>query len=232
MLNSKQPLILSLETSTRSGGVALLRGNEVLAERAGKENSSQSAQLLSDIREILQKNDLNLNQINLFAVAVGPGSFTGLRIGLATAKALAMALKTPIAGISTLEAAASCSEKDGEICVVLPAGRNEYFAQSFKKSGQNDLKRASEIEIYTVKNLIEMCAEKNNSNWISTGEIISVISEAGKNTNHNYQALPQNLAISVGRTGHEIFLRGDLNEYPPNPVYARGAGIGESKNAK
>ncbi|HEX8397848.1 MAG TPA: tRNA (adenosine(37)-N6)-threonylcarbamoyltransferase complex dimerization subunit type 1 TsaB [Pyrinomonadaceae bacterium] len=221
-----------METSTRSGGVALLRGNEVLAERAGKENSSQSAQLLSDIREILQKNDLNLNQINLFAVAVGPGSFTGLRIGLATAKALAMALKIPIAGISTLEAAASCSEKDGENCVVLPAGRNEYFAQYFKKSGQNDLKPASEIEIYTVKNLIEMCAEKSNLNWISTGEIISVISEAGKNANHNYQALPQNLAILVGRTAHEIFLRGDLNENPPNPVYARGAGIGESKNAK
>lgn len=232
MHDSKQPLILSLETSTRSGGVALLRGNEVLAERAGKENSSQSAQLLSDIREILQKNDLNLNQINLLAVAVGPGSFTGLRIGLATAKALATALKIPIAGISTLEAAASCSEKDGEICVVLPAGRNEYFAQSFKKGGQNGLKRASEIEIYTVKNLIEICAEKNNLHWISTGEIISVISEAGKNTNHNYQALPQNLAILVGRTAHEIFLRGNLNENPPNPVYARGAGIGESKNAK
>ncbi|HEX8195971.1 MAG TPA: tRNA (adenosine(37)-N6)-threonylcarbamoyltransferase complex dimerization subunit type 1 TsaB [Pyrinomonadaceae bacterium] len=232
MHNSKQPLILSLETSTRSGGVALLRGNEVLAERAGKENSSQSAQLLSDIREILQKNDLNLNQINLFAVTVGPGSFTGLRIGLATAKALAMALKIPIAGISTLEAAASCSEKDGEICVVLPAGRNEYFAQSFKKSGQNGLKRISEIEIYTVKNLIEMCAEKNNSNWISTEEIISVISEAGKNANHNYQALPQNLAISVGRTAREIFLRGYLNENPPHPVYGRGAGIGGSNNAK
>jgi len=232
MRNSKQPLILSLETSTRSGGVALLRGNEVLAERAGKENSSQSAQLLSDIREILQKNDLNLNQINLFAVAVGPGSFTGLRIGLATAKALAMALKIPIAGISTLEAAASCSEKDGEICVVLSAGRYEYFAQSFKKSRQNDLKPASEIEIYTVKNLIEMCAEKNNLNWLSTEEIIPVISEAAKNTNHNYQALPQNLAISVGRTALGIFLRGKLNEYPPDPVYARGAGIGESKNAK
>lgn len=216
----------------RSGGVALLRGNEVLTEKAGKENSSQSAQLLSDIREILQNNDLNLNQINLLAVAVGPGSFTGLRIGLATAKALAMALKIPIAGISTLEAASSCSEKDGEICVVLPAGRNEYFAQSFKKSRQNDLKPASEIEIYTVKNLIEICAEKNNLHWISTGEIISVISEAGKNMNHNYQALPQNLAIPVGRTAHEIFLRGDLNENPPNPVYARGAGIGESKNAK
>jgi tRNA threonylcarbamoyl adenosine modification protein YeaZ len=232
MRNSKQPLILSLETSTRSGGVALLRGNEVLAERAGKENSSQSAQLLSDIREILQKNDLNLNQINLLAVAVGPGSFTGLRIGLATAKALARALKIPIAGISTLEAAAYCFEKNGEICVILPAGRSEYFVQSFEKSPKDGLKPISQIEIYTVKNLIEMCSEKNNLNWISTEEIISVISEAGKNTNHNYQALPQNLAISVGRTVHEIFLRGNLNENPPNPVYGRGAGIGGSNNAK
>lgn len=232
MRNLKQPLILSLETSTRSGGVALLRGNEVLAERAGKENSSQSAQLLSDIREILQKNDLNLNQINLLAVAVGPGSFTGLRIGLATAKALAMALKIPIAGISTLEAAAACSEKDGEICVVLPAGRSECFVQSFKKSPKGDLKRISQIEIYMVKDLSEKVAENNNIIWISTEEIISVISEATENTSKYYQVLPQNLAISIGRTALEIFLSGNLNENPPDPVYARDAGVGESKNAK
>ena len=232
MRNSKQPLILSLETSTRSGGVALLRGNEVLAERAGKENSSQSAQLLSDIREILQKNDLNLNQINLLAVAVGPGSFTGLRIGLATAKALATALKIPIAGISTLEAAAACSEKDGEIGVVLPAGRSEYFVQSFKKSPKDGLKRISQIEIYTVKDLSEKVAEKNNLNWISTEETILMISSTAKNTNRNYHVLPQNLAISTGQTACEIFLRGNLNENPPHPVYGRGAGIGGSNNAK
>ncbi|HEX9928256.1 MAG TPA: tRNA (adenosine(37)-N6)-threonylcarbamoyltransferase complex dimerization subunit type 1 TsaB [Pyrinomonadaceae bacterium] len=232
MRNSKQPLILSLETSTRSGGVALLRGNEVLAERAGKENSSQSAQLLSDIREILQKNDLDLKQINLLAVAVGPGSFTGLRIGVATAKALATALKIPIAGISTLEAAAACSEKDGEIGVVLPAGRSECYVQSFKKSPKDSLKRISQIEIYMVKDLSEKVAENNNIIWISTEEIISVISEAAKNTSKYYQVLPQNLAISIGRTALEIFLSGNLNENPPDPVYARGAGIGESKNAK
>lgn len=232
MRNSKQPLILSLETSTRSGGVALLRGNEVLAERAGKENSSQSAQLLSDISEILQKNDLNLNQINLLAVAVGPGSFTGLRIGLASAKALAIALKIPIAGISTLEAAAACSDKEGEICAALQAGRSEYFVQSFKKSPKDGLKSASQIEIYSVKDLSEKVAEKNNLNWISTEEIVSMISEAGKNTNHNYQVLPQNLAIPIGRTAYEIFLRSNLNENPPHPVYGRGAGIGGSNNAK
>jgi tRNA threonylcarbamoyl adenosine modification protein YeaZ len=232
MDNSKQPLILSLETSTRAGGVALLRGNEVLAEKAGKENSSQSAQLLSDIREILQKNDLNLNQINLLAVAVGPGSFTGLRIGLATAKGLATALKIPIAGISTLEAAAACSENDGEIGVVLPAGRSEYFVQSFTKSQKDGLKRISQIEIYAVKDLSEKAAENNNLNWISTEEIISAVLGTAKNTNRNYQVLPQNLAISVGRTAHRIFLRGNLNENPPNPVYARGAGIGGSSNGK
>lgn len=221
-----------METSTRLGGVAILHGKEVIAEKAGGEKSSHSAQLLSDIREMLKKSDLDLKQIYLLAVAIGPGSFTGLRIGLATAKGLARALKIPIAGISTLEAAAACSEKDGEICVVLQAGRSEYFVQSFKKSTKDGLKRTSQIEIYTVKDLSEKVAEKNNLNWVSTEEIISVISEAAINTNRNYQVLPQNLAIPIGRTAYEIFMRGNLNENPPHPVYGRGAGIGGSNNAK
>jgi hypothetical protein len=104
--------------------------------------------------------------------------------------------------------------------------------QSFKKSPKDDLKRISQIEIYTVKDLSEKVAENNNIIWISTEEIISVISEAAKNTSQYYQVLPQNLAISIGRTALEIFLSGNLNENPPDPVYARGAGIGESKNAK
>jgi tRNA threonylcarbamoyl adenosine modification protein YeaZ len=232
MNDSKQPLILSLETSTRLGGVAILRGQEVIAEKAGEGKPSHSAQLLSDIREILKKNDLDLKQIHLLAVAVGPGSFTGLKIGLATAKALATALKIPIAGISTLEAAAACSDKDGEISVALPAGRSECFVQFFKKSPKDDLKCTSQIEIYTVKDLSEKVAEKNSLNWVSTEEIISVISEAAKNTNRNYQVLPQNLAIPIGRTAYEIFMRGNLNENPPHPVYGRGAGIGGSNNAK
>ncbi|MDQ4122023.1 MAG: tRNA (adenosine(37)-N6)-threonylcarbamoyltransferase complex dimerization subunit type 1 TsaB [Acidobacteriota bacterium] len=232
MKSTKQPLILSLETSTRKGSVAVLRGDEILAGKAGSEKSSHSAQLLSDISEILKKNDLDLKQINLLAVAVGPGSFTGLRIGLSTAKALAAALKIPIVGISTLEAAAACSERGVKICVVLPAGRNEYFVQIFKESSPDRFEMVSDIEINSAKNLSEKAAEDYNLNWIVSAEIVSIIFDSAKTTTLNYQILPDNLAISVGRIGHKIFLQGNLFEYQPRPIYVRGADIGVSKNAK
>lgn len=231
-MSNPEPLILSLETSSRTGGVAVLRGSDVLAEKDSGEKSSHSEQLLSDIQEILHKSDLDLKQICLLAATVGPGSFTGLRIGLATAKALAAALKIPAAGISTLEAVAACSESDGEICAVLPAGRNEFFVQSFKKNQEKDLKSISLIEIYTIQKLTEKAAGKNDLIWMANEEINLLISEAAKNTNSKCQILPGNLAISVGRIAYKIFLCGNLDENPLRPIYVRGADIGIHKNAK
>lgn len=232
MLENERPLILSLETSTRAGGVAVLRADKVLAEKAGGEKSSHSEELLADINEILQKSDLKLHQINLLAIAVGPGSFTGLRIGLSTARALGKALKIPVAGISTLSAAAASVGNGGEICVVLPAGRNEYYVQSFYKLLSEDIKPISEIEIFSFQSLSEKAAIKDEIKWISTVEFIEIISEKMTRPSQNLQILPANLAISVGQIANKIFIGRKLKDYPPFPVYVRGADIGGHKNAK
>src|ERR1700704_5091138 len=99
---SDAPLILSLETATMGGSVFLGRGNLELATRAGDPRVSQSFSLLSDISDILQEAPASLHEVDLFACASGPGSFTGLRIGLATVKALAASLNRPCVGIPTL----------------------------------------------------------------------------------------------------------------------------------
>ena len=209
-----------------------MRAGEVLAEKAGGEKSTHSDQLLSDVNEILKKNNLDLKQVNLLAVAVGPGSFTGLRIGLSTVKGLGRALKIPIAGIPTLAAAAACFSKGGEVSAVLPAGRSEYFLQSFYKCSEKGLKPVSEIDIYTEKKIKEKVTASENSNWISTAEITGIISAEKQNLNLNVQILPANLAISVGQIAFEAYLNGNLKDYQPFPVYARGADTGGNKNAK
>lgn len=126
-----EPLILALETATRSGGVAVARGEQVLAARAGEATVSHSMNLIEMIEEALKEAGVRLSEIDLFAVAEGPGSFTGLRIGLATVKAFAAHLNRKIAGVSTLAAVAHASGADGEIIALLPAGRGEVFAQRF-----------------------------------------------------------------------------------------------------
>src|SRR5438552_4628311 len=126
-----EPLILAIETATRSGGVAVARGENILASRGGDAAVSHSSNLIEMIEDVLSEAGVKLAEVDVFAVAVGPGSFTGVRIGLATVKAFAAHLDRKVAGVSTLAAVAHASGADGEIVSLLPAGRGEVFAQRF-----------------------------------------------------------------------------------------------------
>ena len=87
--------------------------------------------LIEMIDAVLSDAGAQLSDVDVFAVAVGPGSFTGLRIGLATVKAFAEVNQRPIVGVSTLAAVAHASALEGEVVSLLPAGRGEVFAQMF-----------------------------------------------------------------------------------------------------
>ncbi len=126
-----QPLILAIETATRSGSVAVTRGEQVLSARVGDASISHSTNLIEMIDAVLNEAKAELSDVDLFAVAVGPGSFTGLRIGLATVKAFAAVTSHAIVGVSTLAAIAHAAEVEGLVVSLLPAGRGEVFAQSF-----------------------------------------------------------------------------------------------------
>jgi len=126
-----EPFILSLETATLAGSIAVSSGSTVLAKQVGRPDVSHSNTLLSDINGILSQLDLSIRDIDLFAVASGPGSFTGLRIGLATVKALATTLDRACIGIPTLEAIAHSAGVADAVVAMLPAGRGEVFVQMF-----------------------------------------------------------------------------------------------------
>src|SRR5438552_323231 len=132
-----EPLILAIETATRSGGVAVARGENILASRGGDAAVSHSSNLIEMIEDVLSEAGVKLAEVDVFAVAVGPGSFTGVRIGLATVKAFAAHLDRKVAGVSTLAAVAHASGADGEIVSLLPAGRGEVFAQRFSVDDTN-----------------------------------------------------------------------------------------------
>lgn len=128
---STEPVILAIETGTRAGSVAVARGEEILASRSGDASSSHSQDLIENIEAILQKAGVELSAVDLLAAATGPGSFTGLRIGLATAKSLAVSLDRRCVGVSTLGAVAHAAGVAERVVALLPAGRGEVFAQMF-----------------------------------------------------------------------------------------------------
>jgi tRNA threonylcarbamoyladenosine biosynthesis protein TsaB len=130
----KEPLILSIETATRAGSVALVRGQQILGSASGDPAASHSTDLIQTVAGILQTAGTKLSDVNLFAAAVGPGSFTGLRIGLATIKSFAMCTGGSCAGVSTLAAIAHAAGASENTVALLPAGRGELFAQNFSVS--------------------------------------------------------------------------------------------------
>lgn len=130
-VSSTEPVILALETATRAGSVVVARGDTILASRAGDASASHSTDLIENLDAVLRDAGVELPDVDLFAAAIGPGSFTGLRIGLATVKSLAVSLSRKCVGVPTLAAIAHLSGADKYVVALLPAGRGEVFAQMF-----------------------------------------------------------------------------------------------------
>lgn len=128
------PVVLSVDTASMGGSVCLTRGINLLATRVGDPAVSHSNNLLKDISKILAEAELSLSDVDLLAAASGPGSFTGLRIGLATVKALAATLRIPCVGVPTLYAVAHAAGPASAIIALMPAGRGEVFLQLFSVS--------------------------------------------------------------------------------------------------
>lgn len=123
------PLTLSVDTATERRSVAVMLGETVLAERSSGLRESGASSVLKDIDEALRAASRTVRDVELFAAAVGPGSFTGLRAGIATLKALSVTLGKPAAGVPTLHAIAHAARPAEKLWALVPAGRGEVFAQ-------------------------------------------------------------------------------------------------------
>lgn len=166
-----EPVILSVETATLAGSVSLSRGEEIVAARAGDSGVSHSNTLLHDIDDLLGEARVELSEIDLFAVATGPGSFTGLRIGVATVKALAATLDRPCAGIPTLQAVALAAGASPRSVALLPAGRGEVFAQLFSVSEDGVVTALDDAVHISPQKLAEKYGSLENVLWCGEGAI-------------------------------------------------------------
>jgi len=163
------PTILSLDTATLGGSVWLGRGTRELAARSGDPRVSQSASLLKDINDILAEAKLTLSDVELFACASGPGSFTGLRIGIATLKGLAASLERPCLGIPTLHAVAHAAGPSPATVALLPAGRGEVFAQLLSVSADGVVTELDTPAHLSPQKLLERYAARVDLKWAGAG---------------------------------------------------------------
>jgi tRNA threonylcarbamoyladenosine biosynthesis protein TsaB len=147
MLENPNIKILALDTSTPRGSVALLEGKGVVAELRLKSLETHSATLLRSIGFLLESTGWLLKEVNLVAAGIGPGSFTGIRIGVATGLGLAQSLNVPFAGISGLDALANqVSFLEGGIGVVMDAQRSQlYYAEYISRHGRVRIRGKPEL---------------------------------------------------------------------------------------
>jgi len=126
-------LILALDTTTRAGSLAISRDGVLVSEMAGDPATSHAQRLPLDVNRICASAGLRLSDIELFAVAAGPGSFTGLRVGISSIQGLAFATGRAVVPVSTLEAIAVSSgvEEGRPVAAWMDAQRHQVFAQLF-----------------------------------------------------------------------------------------------------
>ena len=147
--------ILGIDTSSMAASVAVIEDNKLICEYTINTKKTHSQKLMPMIENMLNLSDLNVREIDAIAVCEGPGSFTGLRIGMATAKAIAHVNDIPVIGVNSLEVlAANMNLCDKKICPILDAQRNQVYTGRYHYEGTKlvEIKEIANIEIPAASN--------------------------------------------------------------------------------
>ena len=131
MISSNRHFKLVIESAIAGGSIALFEDNSRIDGVLGPSGVSRAEDLLNCIDVMLTRNRLNVDSIGTIVVGAGPGSFTGIRIGIATAMGLADALQVELRQVSTLEAIAWAARRTGKVFAALPVGRDTICCQQF-----------------------------------------------------------------------------------------------------
>jgi tRNA threonylcarbamoyladenosine biosynthesis protein TsaB len=211
-------ILLALDTCDSRGSLAVLRDDEVVKAIAHEGTSDYSSWVLPTATEALRGSGLGIRDVEVFAAASGPGSFTGVRIALTTVKAWSEAYGKGIAGVSRLEAMAAQAVGWGEyVAAFADAHRDQLFGALFRKEGASLTAVESEMVAAPAEFLdwVKRRSENKRVNWISmdpekvtTQEAWRARAEAGESVELSTIVL----APEIGKIGHRRALEGRLTD--------------------
>lgn len=219
-------LILAIETATGCGSVSLTRGGRedfrLLAECTSQPDMSHSRRLLGSVEWLMQAAGVRWEDLNAVAVSTGPGSFTGLRIGMAAAKAIAMATGSSLIGVPTLDALACCAdEKNRLVCSLLDARKQQLYAGFYRATETGGPLRLSDPVVVEPRQLLAGIGEPVL--LVGPGAKVyrqHVPDSHGVEVLADYLTLPR--ALHVGLLAGDKLRRGDIMDpLTAAPVYVR-----------
>lgn len=153
-------IVLAIDTSTNVASCSIMEDNKLLGEITVNNKITHSQKLMPIIAEVLKITKLDIEDVDIFAGANGPGSFTGLRIGVSTLNGLAQATQKPVVGVNSLKALAqNIVESEKLIVPLIDARRDRVFTAAY--NGVENLEQEIEPDVIEVKALLEILDEKN-----------------------------------------------------------------------
>jgi len=171
-------LNLAVSTSTKYLCIVIFEGNKILQKYNRLQDRAHAQFLLPEIGRLLKKTKHNLSDMDCLAVDIGPGSFTGIRIGIATVKGLAHATKLPCAGVPSLDLiAGSFSGAENPVAVIIDAKRNQVYG-AFYEQVSSRIKRKGKYFLGSVEDFLENI--KTRKEIIFTGDALSIYGELVK----------------------------------------------------
>jgi len=219
-------LIFGIDTCSMSSSASVVSDERMIAQFSVNHKKTHSERIMPQIEAMLEAADISINDIDAFAAAVGPGSFTGVRIGVATAKALAQALNKPCIPVSALEGlATNVLSFDGIIAPILDARRNQVYNALFESNGEKIERLCPDRALLLSELLKELKNTDKNIMFIGDGVPVfkEIIEKELKNKAY-FAPLPLvfNQAASVALIGLEKFKNGETMSYEKLvPEYVR-----------
>ncbi len=217
--------ILGIDTSTMAANVAVLEDDKLICEYTINTKKTHSQKLMPMIENMLKLSDLDIKEIDAIAICVGPGSFTGLRIGMATAKAMAHVNNIPLIGVNSLEIlGANMDLCNRNICSILDAQRNQVYMNKYILKDY----KITELEEISIKPIDELLEEISSSNedWVLVGEAVYKYKEKIEEISNITIPSPANnitKASTLCFVARDKMLANDqvYNCYNINPMYIR-----------
>jgi len=203
-------LILALDTGDARGSIALLRDTSLLYTEPHASEQDYSSWLLPAVARVLRGAGVAMPDIDLYAVAAGPGSFTGVRVGLTTVKAWSEVYSRPIAAVSRLEAvAAEGIGSSPYVAAVIDARRDQIFGALYRRQGAA-LARVDEEVVVAADKFLEWCAPQVGSDridWVSTDPQCLTRTQQWSSRlalHEAVQLVPPLLAPRIGQIGYRL----------------------------
>ena len=216
--------VLGIDTSTPCGSVGLIHDDQVTSEYILNIPVTHSERLLRVIELVLREARCPIGDLDGWAISLGPGSFTGVRIGVSTVKGLSFATQKPVVGVSTLDVLVSqISPTPYLICPIIDARKGEVYTAFYRYEDGNLPKRQSDYEAMAPENLVEKIKERT----IFVGDGAKTYGNDLRNSLPTFAVFPPvplhlPHGSAVARLGLELLRRGDYLDLPKfTPIYVR-----------